>query len=137
MSRAAMREIQGAGAERRGGVGRSSSERVYQALKAEIISVQRPAGSWLVETELAADFQVSRTPVREALKRLTVEGLVAHDPYRGTIVRAIDLREAAEICEIHEVHDGLAARLAAQRASAGGLARLPPLLAVMPDHLGP
>jgi DNA-binding GntR family transcriptional regulator len=130
-----MRRTQGSGAEQRGRAGHSSSERVYQALKAEILSERRPPGSWLVETELAADFHVSRTPVREALKRLTVEGLVAHDPYRGTIVRAIDVLEAVEICEIHEVHDGLAARLAAQRASAGSLARLAWLLDVMRDHL--
>jgi DNA-binding GntR family transcriptional regulator len=94
-----------------------SADVVYRTLRERIIEGQLAAGSWLVEAELAAQFRVSRTPVREALKRLIAERLAAHDAFRGTIVRAVDPREATEIGEMREVHEGLAARLAASRAT--------------------
>jgi DNA-binding GntR family transcriptional regulator len=94
-----------------------SADVVYRTLRERIIEGQLPAGSWLVEAELATQFRVSRTPVREALKRLIAERLAAHDAFRGTIVRSVDPREATEIGEMREVHEGLAARLAASRAT--------------------
>lgn len=115
----------------RGRKARSMSERVYSSVRELIISGALPPGSWLVETEVAEQFDVSRTPVREALRRLIDENMVAHDPYRGAVVRSVDVKEAAEIGEIHEVHDGLAARLAALRVDDEGLARLDNLLASM------
>jgi DNA-binding GntR family transcriptional regulator len=102
----------------------SSAERVYHTLRKRILEGSLLPGQWLVEAEIAGSFQVSRTPVREALKRLVTEGLAAHDAFRGTIVRAVDPAEAAEIGEMREVHDGLAARLAARRASHDQLERL-------------
>src|SRR5262245_40721167 len=95
----------------------SSAEVVYRTLRERIIEGLLPPGSWLVEAELAAQFRVSRTPVREALRRLIAERLAAHDAFRGTIVRLVDPREATEISEMREVHEGLAARLAASRAT--------------------
>ncbi len=92
-----------------------SADVVYRSVKEQIVDGTLAPGGWLVEAELADQFQVSRTPVREALKRLVAERLAAHDPFRGTIVRSVDPREAAEIGEMREVHDGLAARLAASR----------------------
>jgi len=95
----------------------SSAEVVYRTLRERIIEGLLPPGSWLVEAELATQFEVSRTPVREALRRLIAERLAAHDAFRGTIVRLVDPREATEISEMREVHEGLAARLAASRAT--------------------
>jgi DNA-binding GntR family transcriptional regulator len=97
--------------------GAPSADVVYRTLRERIIEGALPPGAWLVEAELAAQFRVSRTPVREALKRLIAERLAAHDAFRGTIVRPVDPREAAEIGEIREAHEGLAAHLAASRAS--------------------
>jgi len=94
-----------------------SADVVYRTLRERIIEGELAAGAWLVEAELATQFRVSRTPVREALKRLIAERLAAHDAFRGTIVRPVDPREATEIGEIREVHEGLAARLAASRAT--------------------
>lgn len=101
---------------------------MYEDLREQILSGELPPGAWLVEAQLAAKFGVSRTPVREALRRLIDDHLVAHNPHSGAVVRAIDVQEATEIGQIHEVHDGLAARLAAQRADDVGLQRLASLL---------
>jgi DNA-binding GntR family transcriptional regulator len=95
----------------------SSADVVYRTLRERIIEGHLPPGSWLVEAELATQFRVSRTPVREAFKRLIAERLASHDAFRGTIVRPVDPREATEIGEMREVHEGLAARLAASRAT--------------------
>jgi DNA-binding GntR family transcriptional regulator len=107
-----------------GGKSAPSADVVYRNLRERIIEGQLPAGSWLVEAELATQFHVSRTPVREALKRLIAERLAAHDAFRGTIVRGVDPREATEIGEMREVHEGLAARLAASRATDEQLSEL-------------
>jgi DNA-binding GntR family transcriptional regulator len=108
-----------------------SNERVYRELKEAIISGQIPARSRLVELSLAAEYGVSRTPVREALKRLIAEELVAFDPPRGIVVKGIDQQEVEEVYTIREVLDGLAARLAAQRVTDVDLARLRSLMEVM------
>lgn len=122
-----------AGSHRNRGV--SAGGLVYDGVREMILSGELPVGSWLVEAQLAEQFSVSRTPVREALRRLIDDRLVTHDPYRGAVVRAIDVQEATEVCQIHEVHDGLAARLASQRASAAGLQQLADTMAEMRDRL--
>lgn len=72
-------------------------------------------GSALSEVRLAEHFDVSRTPVREALKQLQVEGLVEIRPKVGTFVRKITRREIVEMFEVKEVLEGMAARLMARR----------------------
>lgn len=101
-----------------------SSERVYRALRDHIVEGKLLPGTRLVELDLAAQFASSRTPVREALTRLTAEGLVAQDPLRGTVVREIDHAEAEEIYILREVIDGLAGRLAAARVNDDDISKL-------------
>ncbi|HEY8691328.1 MAG TPA: GntR family transcriptional regulator [Chloroflexota bacterium] len=101
-----------------------SSERVYRSLRDRIVEGKLPPGTRLVEFELAQQFDSSRTPVREALKRLSAEGLVSIDPARGMVVREIDAVQAEEIYVIREVIDGLAGRLAAPRVTEDDLTRL-------------
>jgi DNA-binding GntR family transcriptional regulator len=72
-------------------------------------------GTALSEVRLAELFDVSRTPVREALKQLQVEGLVEIRPKVGTFVRQITRREIVEMFEVKESLEGLAARLMARR----------------------
>lgn len=72
-------------------------------------------GSALSEVRLAEHFDVSRTPVREALKQLQVEGLVEIRPKVGTFVRQITRREIVEMFEVKEILEGMAARLMARR----------------------
>ena len=74
-----------------------------------------PPGTALSEVRLAELFDVSRTPVREALKQLQVEGLVEIRPKVGTFVRQITRREIVEMFQVKEVLEGMAARLMAWR----------------------
>jgi len=104
--------------------GLPSSELVYRRLKEQIITGDMAPGSRLIELNIAADFGVSRTPVREALKRLAAENLVLADPARGMIVHAPDAREIEDVFVVREALDGLAARLAAHRITPSELARL-------------
>ena len=75
-----------------GGIG---SEMVYRNLRREILRLELVPGSELDEAGVAARYRVSRTPVREALIRLTAEGLVQATKGRGARVAALDLFLAA------------------------------------------
>ena len=89
----------------------------YERLCDEIRTGKLPPGSRLRETEIAARLAVSRTPVREAIRRLEAEGLVDHLPRSGAVVRKLDYPELMELYEMRTVLEGTAARLAARAAS--------------------
>jgi len=110
-----------------------SSERVYRALRNQILTGTLAPRTRLVELQVAQLFAVSRTPVREALKRLIAEGLVVGDALRGMVVRDVDPAEVEDIYIIREVLDGLAARLAAARATPDDLTRLHLLMELMAE----
>lgn len=96
---------------------------VYEQLRESIVNGKHAPGTPLVETTLAAEFSVSRTPIREALRRLEQDGLVQRGS-RGMHVRS---RSPEEILEIYEVRIALevaAARAAAERRTPLDLARL-------------
>jgi len=95
-----------------------------QTLREAILNGRLPSGARLRQTDLAAQLHISRTPVREALGRLQHEGLVELLPRGGVRVALLDLEEAVELYDLREVLDGLAARLAARRASARSVAVL-------------
>jgi DNA-binding GntR family transcriptional regulator len=86
---------------------------VVGRLRADILARRIAPGARLIEGELTARFSVSRGPVREALRRLSAEGLIEHRPNRGAVVRRLDLREIRELFEIRVEMEALAARLAA------------------------
>jgi DNA-binding GntR family transcriptional regulator len=106
----------------------SRSDAVYDALKASIVDGELAPGVRLREEEIAERLGVSRTPVREALGRLEVEGLLEAGPNRGLAVARLDQQQIAELHAVREVLDGTAARLAAQHASEGDLRLLADLL---------
>lgn len=81
-------------------------------------------GTALSEVRLAELFDVSRTPVREALKQLQVEGLVEIRPKVGTFVRRMTRREIVEMFQVKEILEGMAARLMAQRGQVPELDQL-------------
>src|SRR5207247_5417691 len=110
-----------------------NSERVYRALRDQILTGALAPRTRLVELQVAQLFAVSRTPVREALTRLIAEGLVVGDALRGMVVRDVDPAEVEDIYIIREVLDGLAARLAAARATPNDLTRLHLLMELMPE----
>ena len=101
-----------------------TNEHVFRELKDRIITGDLAPGSRLIESTVAAEFGVSRTPVREALQRLTTEGLLDVDPLRGMVVHAPDAREIQDVLQIRASLDALAAALAAHAASDSDLARL-------------
>lgn len=74
-------------------------------------------GDYLREQALAKEFCVSRTPVREALRKLEVEGLVESEPRLGMRVRTLVYAEVIELYEVREVHERAVARLAALKAT--------------------
>lgn len=108
-----------------------NGDRVYRAVRKDILNGTLPPATRLVEVQLASQFEVSRTPVREALKRLAAEGLIVLDPVRGMVVREIDAREAEDVYVIREMLDGLGSRLAAQRISPAALTKLRVLTELM------
>lgn len=79
---------------------RTAYEHVQLTLRAAILDRTLPAGTRLVQSDLAAQLGVSTTPVREALRDLAQEGLVLFDPHRGAIVRPLDIAEVREIYEL-------------------------------------
>jgi len=107
---------------------RSIKDRVYNDLKQEIITLRLAPGHPLKEQDLAARFKVSRTPVREALKTLSHEGLVEIIPQKGAFVAQLDFIVIREIYQLREALEGLAARLAAPRIDMQELDRIEALL---------
>jgi DNA-binding GntR family transcriptional regulator len=88
-----------------------------KAIREVILTGELPPGSQLRQADLAKKMRISRTPLREALMKLEQEGLIAVLPRRGFRVVDLNLEEAIELYELREMLDGLAARLAALRAS--------------------
>lgn len=92
-----------------------ASERVYRALREEIVAWHLPPGTELGEVEQAARWGVSRTPLREALGRLAGEGLAVVGRGRTLVVSGVDADDVVHLFELREALETQAARLAAQR----------------------
>jgi DNA-binding GntR family transcriptional regulator len=93
-------------------------------IQARVMSGEIQIGSWLRQETLAAEFGVSRTPVREALRKLQANGVVELVPHRGALVRGPTAREIREAYQVRAELEGLAAELAARFARHDQLARL-------------
>ncbi len=103
---------------------RTQANRVYAAIKADLLSLKLRPGSMIQEELLAQQLGVSRTPVREALHRLGQEGLVRTLPKKGTIVVDISLDDVREIFQVRLAVEPLAARLAAEAMPQEEVSRL-------------
>jgi len=93
----------------------TAHEYVRSVLRRAILNGELGIGRRLVQTELAANLDVSTTPVREALRDLATEGLVQFDPHRGAIVTELSTQELLDIYEIRLVLEPLAMRQAVPR----------------------
>jgi DNA-binding GntR family transcriptional regulator len=109
--------------------GQSQSETAYQLIRERLHNRQYLPGDLLSEASLARQFGMSRTPVREAVRRLAQEGLLNVLPKRGIVVASFSVDDIEQIYAIREVLEGLASRLAAARISEQGVARLKQIIA--------
>jgi len=82
------------------GRSRTAHEYALTTLRSAILNGELPGGTRLVQTELAAQLDLSTTPVREALRDLAMEGLIVTDPHRGAVVRPLHIDEVREIYEL-------------------------------------
>ena len=89
---------------------------IFEALRVRISQQLIPPGAKLRETDLAAEFGVPRTRIRDALAALEQRGLVERIPNRGAVVIRLDLSQALHIYDVRSVLEGLAARLATQNS---------------------
>ncbi|WP_142828544.1 GntR family transcriptional regulator [Planococcus soli] len=87
---------------------------VYDYLYSAIRKGEIKAGDTLTERDLAEKLGVSRTPIREAIRKLEEQGVVIHEPHKGAKVIALSAEKAAELYEVRELLEGLAARKLAQ-----------------------
>jgi DNA-binding GntR family transcriptional regulator len=91
------------------------AERAYRELRDRIVTLELSPGTVLREDDLMAEMGIGRTPLREAVKRLALENLVAVQPRRGTYVTAVDAADIVHITEVRAELEGYAAELAARR----------------------
>ena len=105
------------------------ADRVFGQLRQAIVAGEFAPGSKISEPELAARLGISRGPLREAMRRLESTNLVERRPNLGARVITLSSEQLLEIYLIREALEGLAARLAAARMSAAGVADLKALLA--------
>jgi DNA-binding GntR family transcriptional regulator len=101
-----------------GGDSLSLADRAYVAIQDKLIMLDIRPNDALVEGELAAELEVGRTPVREALKRLEADRLVVSFPRRGTFATGVDVADLRHISQIRVNLEPVAARTAAESASA-------------------
>jgi DNA-binding GntR family transcriptional regulator len=90
---------------------------VYEEIRRRILNLELPPGTRLKDTELAKDFGISNTPVREALRRLEADSLVETKPYIGTYVKELSTDEVKDLYEVRETLEIMAVRKAVERAS--------------------
>lgn len=81
-------------------VPRTAHSYAYETLRDQILSGVLVPGTPLIQSNLAAELSISMTPVREALRDLTSEGLVTQSPHKGAVVTMLDVADAIEINEI-------------------------------------
>jgi DNA-binding GntR family transcriptional regulator len=103
---------------------RALYEDVAERLRTQIFERQLEPGAWIDEMKLSADYGISRTPLREALKVLAVEGLVTMKPRRGAYVAEMSRDDVAQIYHLLGLLESDAAGEVARRASDEQLARL-------------
>lgn len=96
----------------------SFADRAYLVIRDKLIMLDIRPNEAIVENDLAAELELGRTPVREALKRLEVDRLVVSFPRRGTFATGVDVADLRHISQIRVNLEPVAARAAAEGASA-------------------
>ena len=92
-------------------------EIVYEELKREILVGEIAPGTRMMEIELADEMGVSRTPVREAIRKLEKEGLVTIEPRKGAYASDVSIKDMVDVLEVREDLEAMAAAMAAQKVN--------------------
>lgn len=112
----------------------SMAERAYLELRDRIVSLRIPPGALVREDEVMKDLKMSRTPVREALLRLTQEHLVVVIPRRGTFVTEVHVGDVGRVYEFRRELEVVAAGWAAERRTDGDIAEIDELIAELREQ---
>lgn len=102
----------------------SLRNKVFTQLQNDILNGKYQPGESLIETKLSEEMGVSRTPIREAIRQLELEGLVQSIPNKGAIVKGISAQDIEDIYTIRMLIEGLAARWAAEKITPWELSEL-------------
>lgn len=102
----------------------SLTVQAYESIRQRIFTCQMPPGLAFTESDLSAEMQMSKTPIREALLRLQVEGLVETIPRRGYVVAVMHVADINDVFDFRMQIEGVCAAMAAERATPADLARL-------------
>jgi DNA-binding GntR family transcriptional regulator len=102
----------------------TDAARAYRAIKEKIITLELAPGSVVQDAELMQELGIGRTPIREALKLLEAEKLVVTVPRRGIFVASISITDLQQVIEVRLELEGLAMRLACERANSEDMVRL-------------
>ena len=100
---------------------KSAAQFVYDQLKKKIIDFEIYPGTRITESEIADDFQVSRTPVRAALQRLETEGHISIMPKQGCFVRSVDIETISHYYDVRIMLEASAVELACDHMEADAL----------------
>lgn len=102
---------------------KSQYEKAYHAIKKDIITQKLRPGSPIAEVDFANKLKMSRTPVREAIRRLSTDGLVDIKPRRGAFIRSFGVEDVVRCYEVAEALEGMAVYLVTIRYSQGKIAK--------------
>ncbi|RVU36846.1 GntR family transcriptional regulator [Hwanghaeella grinnelliae] len=103
---------------------KSLRDTAYEEIKRRIVSCELRPGEAVTVTELAAELELGRTPVIQAIDRLTVDGLVEVMPRKGVVVSPVSLDDFVENIEMRLINETQAVRWAAEKASRDDIARI-------------
>lgn len=114
---------------------KSLRERIYIHLREAIANNYFPPGTRILEKEIARDFNVSVTPVREAIFQLSMEGFVEVKTHKNIVVKQVSLKEVSEIYEVQAVLEAFAGRLATHRLNDEHVQQMKKLVEKMRKYL--
>ncbi|EON13616.1 MULTISPECIES: GntR family transcriptional regulator [Pandoraea] len=109
--------------------GRSLTQRAYEAIKHDIITLRLRPGETLNEAQLMQSTGLGRTPVHQAMHRLALEGLLVILPRKGAMVAPVSLNDALEIIDVRMINETYCVELAARAATPDDLATIEAVLA--------
>lgn len=109
---------------------------VHEYVRNDILNGRYKPGEALVETKLSEEMGVSRTPVREAIRQLELEGLVSSIPNKGVVVTGVTQEDIGDTYAIRSLIEGLAVRWAVERIDEKGIKELEEIVGLMEYYTG-